>query len=241
MQYIGSRARSGERPYCASSSAARSSASGCLRNCSHTAGDPGGSGPDEGGAVAISLAGDRTLATQVERAKRVDLPAVRRADRHAVLLLHGRIRRRRLHPAELKGRPRVLIEVGHERRDGHRLGGELQRRPRAHGAGSCRDRRAVPRDEAVADAVVSLRAIDVGLNEPAAGELTGLDGAMHVGDRRVLELKAAALCPDTLRLGRKAGEGEGQKHRRNDVGAGLSDGHGMRLPLHPLQLTSCTV
>ena len=48
MQYIGSRARSGDRPYCASSCAARSRASGCLRNSSQTAGDPGGSGPDDG-------------------------------------------------------------------------------------------------------------------------------------------------------------------------------------------------
>ena len=47
-QYIGSFARSGLRPYCASSSAARSSASGCLRNSSHTAGAPAGSGPADG-------------------------------------------------------------------------------------------------------------------------------------------------------------------------------------------------
>ena len=47
-QYIGSFARSGFLPYCASSSAARSSASGCLRNSSQTAGEPGGSGPSDG-------------------------------------------------------------------------------------------------------------------------------------------------------------------------------------------------
>ena len=96
--------------------------------------------------VAVSLARHRALAAQIERAKRVDLAGVRRADRHAVLLLHGRIRRGRLHPAELDRRPGVLIEIGHERRDGHRLGGELQRRPRAHRTGRGRDRRAVARD-----------------------------------------------------------------------------------------------
>jgi hypothetical protein len=48
MQYIGSCARLGAFPYCASSAAARSSASGYLRNSSQTPGDPGGSGPDPG-------------------------------------------------------------------------------------------------------------------------------------------------------------------------------------------------
>src|SRR5207247_10710392 len=48
MQYIGSLAKSGLRPYCASSSEARSSASGCLRNSSQTGGAPAGSEPLEG-------------------------------------------------------------------------------------------------------------------------------------------------------------------------------------------------
>src|SRR2546428_931362 len=49
MQYIGSFAKSGLRPYCASSSEARSSASGCLRNSSQTGGAPVGSAPLDGG------------------------------------------------------------------------------------------------------------------------------------------------------------------------------------------------
>ena len=48
MQYIGRFCRSGLRPYCASSSEARSSASGWRRNSSHTFGAPAGSGPAEG-------------------------------------------------------------------------------------------------------------------------------------------------------------------------------------------------
>ncbi len=48
MQYMGSAARSGARPYCVSSSAARSRASGCLRNSSQTGGDPAGNGPEDG-------------------------------------------------------------------------------------------------------------------------------------------------------------------------------------------------
>ncbi len=55
MQYIGSAARSGSRPYCASSSAARSSASGCRRNVSHSGGAPGGSNPVDGWASKAPL------------------------------------------------------------------------------------------------------------------------------------------------------------------------------------------
>src|SRR3954469_18069645 len=48
MQYIGSLSRSGFLPYCASNSAARSSASGCWRNFSQTAGQEVGSAPFDG-------------------------------------------------------------------------------------------------------------------------------------------------------------------------------------------------
>src|SRR5258708_5095160 len=48
MQYICIAAISGDRPNCASSSAARSRASGCLRNSSHTAGEPVDKGPADG-------------------------------------------------------------------------------------------------------------------------------------------------------------------------------------------------
>ena len=54
-QYIGMAARSGFLPYRASSSAARSSASGCLRNSSQSAGAPAGSGPVDGCASNAPL------------------------------------------------------------------------------------------------------------------------------------------------------------------------------------------
>src|SRR5688572_10185134 len=47
-QYIGIAARSGVRPYLASSSAARSSASGSVRNSLQAGGAPAGSGPAPG-------------------------------------------------------------------------------------------------------------------------------------------------------------------------------------------------
>jgi hypothetical protein len=53
-QYIGSAFRSGCRP-CASSSAARSSASGCLRNVSQDAGQLAGSGPLDGARSHAAL------------------------------------------------------------------------------------------------------------------------------------------------------------------------------------------
>ena len=48
MQYIGSSARSGSMPYCASNATARSTASGCCRNASQAAGQSAGSSPVEG-------------------------------------------------------------------------------------------------------------------------------------------------------------------------------------------------
>src|SRR5437868_12163163 len=53
--YIGIATRSGSRPYFASSSAARSSASGRWRNISHTGGAPGGSGPIDGWRSKLPL------------------------------------------------------------------------------------------------------------------------------------------------------------------------------------------
>ena len=54
-QYIGSFSRSGLTPYCRSSSAARSSASGSLRYSSHATGQEAGSGPFEGWVSHVCL------------------------------------------------------------------------------------------------------------------------------------------------------------------------------------------
>jgi hypothetical protein len=71
MQYIGIAARSGVRPYCASSSAARSMASGILRSSSHTAGAPAGSGPFEGcrsrSPLQVTVRWPRTLSMPMAR------------------------------------------------------------------------------------------------------------------------------------------------------------------------------
>src|SRR5258706_8678299 len=54
-QYIGILLRSGLRPYFASSDAAYSNASGCLRNSSQAAGQDFGSGPLDGAASQAAL------------------------------------------------------------------------------------------------------------------------------------------------------------------------------------------
>jgi hypothetical protein len=141
--------------------------------------------------VAIAIARHRPLPAQIERAKRVDLGGVRRADRHPVLLLHVRVGSGRLHAPELDRRPGVLVEVGQQRRGGDGFGREPQRRAGAHRAGRGGNRRAIARHQAVADAVVGLGAIEIGLHDAAAGDLPLRDGAMHVANRRLLDEKRA--------------------------------------------------
>ena len=130
--YIGSSSRSGLRPYVASSSAARSSASGRWRKNSHTGGAPGGSGPSDGMPVEVAAAGHRALAADVERRERVQLPGVRDADDHAELLLDRRIGCGRLHAAEFERRSRVLVEVGKIVEASTVSRGKRERRARAH-------------------------------------------------------------------------------------------------------------
>src|SRR4029077_7566999 len=94
---------------------------------------------------------------------------------------------------ELDGRAGVLIEIGQQRgyRDGR--GGELQRRTDANHAGRRRDGRSIFGDEFVGDAVIGFGAIDIELDQSAAGELAFADGAMDVVDGRFLEMKAKLL------------------------------------------------
>ena len=65
--------------------------------------------------IELATAGHGPFAADVERGQRVQLPAIRNAGDHAVLLLHAGIRGGRLHPAEFERRSAVLVEV---RQDG---------------------------------------------------------------------------------------------------------------------------
>ena len=117
MQYIGIAARSGLRPYCASSSAARSSASGCLPELLAGLRRTRRQRTRRRMPVEVALAGDRSFAADVEHAERAQLLRVRDADRHAELLLHGRVGGGRLHPAELDRR-RLARIAGRQARRG---------------------------------------------------------------------------------------------------------------------------
>src|SRR6185436_5462790 len=132
-------------------------------------------------AVTIAFARDGTLAADVERTERVDLTAAGRAYRHAVLLLHVRIRCRRLHPSELDWRSRVLTIVGQQGGHGDRLRWELQRSTGAGRTAGRRDWGAISGDQAIAHAVVCARAIDICAHEVAASDLRLVDRAMHIG------------------------------------------------------------
>src|SRR5204862_6302103 len=95
------------------------------------------------GTVERALAGHRALAADVERGERVELPGIRLAGDHAVLLLHRGVGGGRLHAAEFERRTLVFVEIGEDRggRDG--FGRETQWRAGAHRAGRLGDAGAV--------------------------------------------------------------------------------------------------
>ena len=183
MQYIGIAARSGLRPNCASSSAARSSASGSLRSSSQTVGASRRQRPLRRMPVAVAFAGHGALAADVEHAHGAQLTGVRDADRHAVLLLHLGVGGGRLQPSELDRRRLLRIAV---------LAGRPSPSTAALYSVVVRQvlRRHVLGDELVGDAVVGAGAVQVGLHQPLAGDLPFLDGAVHVVNRRFLQLEA---------------------------------------------------
>ena len=115
-------------------------------------------------AIEIAFAGDGAFAADVERLERVQLARIRDADAHAELLLHARIRDRRLHAAELEGQARVSLKFGNmltPRRSwsGNVSGAPARTAPFAGGIG-----RAIRRHQRRTRAVVGLGAIDVRLH-----------------------------------------------------------------------------
>ena len=139
--------------------------------------------------VEIALAGDRPFPADVDRAERVHLTRIWNAHRHSILLLHRRIRRRRLHPAEFNRWADILSEVRQHRRCLYRRCRELQRRSRPHRTRRLRNRRAIHRDQRVRHAVVRLGPVEIGLHQPLTGDLTRADGAVHVIDRRFQKME----------------------------------------------------
>ena len=177
------------RPYCLSSSAARSSASGCLRNSSQTAGAPAGSGPADGARSKSPLQVTERSPRMLSVSSAFSWPAFGMPTRMPHCCCTVGIRQRRLHPAELERQPGVLAEVREDVETGTVWVGNVDRRAGAHRARRRRDRLAVGRDQRGAGAVVGLRALDVGLHHLPAGGLAGLDRLLDVGDRGFLDLE----------------------------------------------------
>jgi hypothetical protein len=138
-------------------------------------------------AVERALAGDRTLAADVEGGERVELARVRLAGDHAVLLLHRRVGGGRFHAAELERRALVFVEIGKDRRGRDGLGREPQRRAGAHHAGGFRHAGAILGDEQAGDAVIGAGTGDVVLDDLYDGRLAGPDRRVQLVDRRLFE------------------------------------------------------
>src|ERR1700730_3623795 len=200
--YIGIRSRSGSRPYSASSSAARSSASGNWRKCSQIGGAPGWQRSIAGVPVEIAAAGDRPLASDVEGGERIELTGIGLAGDHPVLLLRRWIGRRRLHAAEFERRALILVEIGENRRGLDGLDREAQRRRRAHGPLSLGYWSSVFGHEAAADPVKRPRPVYIVLDDCGAGRAAGSNGRVQLIDRRLFESEwlvvGHRLAPCTL-------------------------------------------
>ena len=159
-------------PYCASSSAARSSASGCLRNSSHY-----------GRRTRRQRAGRtdarRTSPLQVtDRSPRMlsvssafSWPAFGMPTRMPNCCCTLGSEMRRLHPAELDRQPGVLRRSPGARSMTGTVSSETRAACRRARCRCRRNRRAVGRHERRADAVVRPGAVDVRLHDGSAGRV----------------------------------------------------------------------
>ena len=150
-------------------------------------------------AVTIAFARDGTLAADVQGAERVDLTAAGRAHRH--------VRTAAARPDPMPSPPSVRARLAVPHID-HSRAARWTRRPSALGiAAEHRRGRAADAGIGAPSAVTRrsltplyARAIDIGAHEVTAGDLRLLDRSMHIGDRRLLEVKRATLRCRTLPL-----------------------------------------
>ena len=149
--------------------------------------------------VAAAPAGHRALAAQVERAEGVDLTGIRDAGHHAELRLHGRVGAGGLHPPQVQGNAGVAVDVRQHAGDRHGGRGKADRRAGAHRPAGRGHRRPVARDQPCAGAVVGAGAVDVGLHQPPATDLTVADGLVDALDGRFLEAEPVGLAGGRLR------------------------------------------
>jgi len=139
----------------------------------------------------ITFAGNGAFAANVERLECVQLAGIRDSHSHTELLLHVRIRDRRLHSAEFERKSSVIGKVREYGRDEHGLRRKRQRCAGTNSAGGRRNGRAVLGHKRRTRAVVSSRAIDVGLNHCATACLTGLDRPLYICNAGLFNAKLA--------------------------------------------------
>src|SRR5207248_2350 len=140
-------------------------------------------------AVEFALAGNRTLAADVQGRERVELTGIRLAGDHAVLLQYRGVGGGWLHAAEFERRALVLVEIGEDRRGCDGFGRKLQWRAGTHRAGRFGDAPTILGDEQAGDPVVGARPGDVVLHDLNTGCFAGPDRRVQFVDRRFFKAK----------------------------------------------------
>ena len=140
-------------------------------------------------AVVLTLAGDRTLAPDVQCAHGIQLPSVGHADNHAELLLHVGIRRGGVHAPELQRRPLVLVHIRQQLRSSHRLCGEPQRLLCADSPPRFRDRPTIRGHQHTGNSVISPCPVDIPLHHLHARYVACLDGRVKLVDGGFFKLE----------------------------------------------------
>ncbi len=174
-QYMGSFSRSGLLPYCASSSAARSSASGCRRKASHCFGQDAGNAPAEGCVSHFALQLTERSPRRFSVSSALSCPAFGTPTRIPYCCCtEGSDRVGSIRPYSI-GRPAYCSTSGSTLLAATVSGGK----PDCHAGayGTCRRwyRLAVLRDQSGACAVVGTHARQIGLDDALARYLSALD------------------------------------------------------------------
>ena len=193
--YIGIFSRSGLFPNALSSSAARSSASGCWRKNSHTGGAPGGSGPSDGclskSPQQVTERSPRMLSVPIALTwPAFGMPTIMpnccgTSGSEAVASMRP----------NSSGGPLYLSRSGRIVDALTVCVGKAQRRGRAHSPDRLRNRRAVLRHKRAGDAVVGAHPGEIVLHHRDDGGLARPDRRMQVVDRRLFETEPLGLIP----------------------------------------------
>ena len=171
---------------------------------------------ERGMAVEVALAGDRTLAADVDRRQCIDLACIRDAGDHAVLLRDLRIGSGRLHPSEFDRRPGIAVQIGQPSGGLQRLRRERQRRTPAHRTRRRRDFCPVLRDQKARHAIERAHPPQVVFDDLHAGGASVADRLLHLVDGGLFQAEGFAGCAGWVHGSSAVGavEAEAYRHRR---------------------------